>query len=78
MFKGINQLLPGHVLKLSPERYEINIRRFWHEGLYSNGSTTEDRNCLKQKIFMDIFKNAVKSRLISDVPLGTYNSGGVD
>ena len=28
--------------------------------------------------FINIFKDAVESRLISDVPVGTYNSGGVD
>jgi asparagine synthase (glutamine-hydrolysing) len=77
-FKGIKQVPPGHALSLEPDAYQVKIRRFWHEGLNMPASAYAIGNGPARTQFLEIFKSAVKSRLVSDVPVGTYNSGGVD
>ena len=77
-FEGIRQLPPGHVMLLEPGDYRPKIERFWQEGVdrpvaaYANADKTYEEQ------FMDIFSDAVHSRLVSDVPVGTFNSGGID
>jgi asparagine synthase (glutamine-hydrolysing) len=78
IFKGIKQVPPGHAVILHPDAYEVKIKRFWHEGLNRSGPASAVTNGTSQAQFTELLKTAVKSRLISEVPLGTYNSGGVD
>src|SRR2546429_4141036 len=77
-FKGIKQVPPGHVMILEPDAYRPRIVRFWREGIDSGASAFANPNKAPEEQFMDIFSDAVRSRLISDVPVGTFNSGGVD
>ncbi len=77
-FKGIMQLPPGHVMILEPNAYSPRIERFWREGVDCCVSTYANPDRLPEEQFMEIFSDAVRSRLISDVPVGTFNSGGVD
>lgn len=78
LFKGIKQLPAGHVMVLSPREYQPRIERFWREGIDNSAGNYADANKPLSDQFMDIFKDAVSSRLVSDVPVGTFNSGGVD
>jgi asparagine synthase (glutamine-hydrolysing) len=77
-FQGIRQLLPGHVMILEPDSYRPRIEKFWREGIDCTASTYANSDKAYEEQFMDIFGDAVKSRLVSDVPVGTFNSGGVD
>ena len=77
-FQGIRQLPPGRALILEPNGYRPRTERFWREGIDCAASTYADANKTHEEQFMDIFSDAVSSRLISDVPVGTFNSGGVD
>src|SRR6185369_17372069 len=78
LFQGIRQLPPGHVMILEPNAYRLRIEKFWREGIDCPTSTYASTDKAHEEQFMDIFSDAVKSRLVSDVPLGTFNSGGVD
>lgn len=77
-FQGIKQLPPGHVMILEPDAYCSRIERFWWEGMNCTASTYARTDKAYEEQFMDIFSDAVNSRLVSDVPVGTFNSGGVD
>jgi asparagine synthase (glutamine-hydrolysing) len=77
-FQGVKQLPPGHVMILEPNAYRPKIKRFWREGIDGTASTYAGTDRAHEEQFMDIFSDAVKSRLVSDVPVGTFNSGGVD
>jgi len=75
-FEGIYQLLPGHCLTLSLSNPPIPvIRRYWE-------LRTERRIDLRPEEateeFHRLFKNAVRIRLRSDVPIGVCLSGGLD
>lgn len=77
-FKGIYQVPPGHALILEPEAYKLKIIRFWHEGVDTLVLPNIGGKVAAQGYFLDLLNSAVKNRLVSDVPVGTYNSGGVD
>jgi asparagine synthase (glutamine-hydrolysing) len=77
-FKGVKQLPAGHVMILEPSSYRPRVERFWREGIDCTASTYANTDRTYEEQFMDIFSDAVKCRLVSDVPVGTFNSGGVD
>ncbi len=74
-FVGINQLPPAHCLRLSPGR--LDIQRFWGLPGTRFNEPIEDRTDIPQH-FYDLFKDAVRIHLRSDVPIGTCLSGGLD
>jgi len=77
-FEGIKQLPAGHVMILEPNGYRPRIAKYWREGIDCTASTYTHTDRSYEDQFMDIFGDAVKSRLVSDVPVGTFNSGGID
>ena len=75
-FKDIFQIPPGCYLKISPDLISEEVR-YWDIPKEFNNSKEYNESELLKKLDKEITK-AIKYRLISDVPLGTYLSGGVD
>lgn len=75
IFKGIKKLLPGHFMVVR-ENGEIREESFW-ELDYSSKLEDLNREEIKKKATA-LLQEATKKRLISDVPLGVFLSGGVD
>jgi asparagine synthase (glutamine-hydrolysing) len=77
LFRGIHRLLPGHVLTL--ERGVAATRQWWDIPV---GRAQEDARRLGDADAVDEFRcrleDAVRARLMSDVPLGMFLSGGLD
>jgi asparagine synthase (glutamine-hydrolysing) len=74
MFKNINKLPAGHYLLFSQGRLEV--KQYWDLSFRSdNGRMSYEDAVEKQRELLDY---AVKSHLISDVPLGVFLSGGLD
>ena len=73
MFKGVRKLPPGHYLRWRDGR--LDIRRYWQipETETFRGSEADALAELKA-----VLTDAVRSHLMSDVPLGAFLSGGVD
>ncbi|MDZ7334022.1 MAG: asparagine synthase (glutamine-hydrolyzing) [candidate division KSB1 bacterium] len=72
IFQDIRKLPPAHTLKF--KRGEIRVRSYWEMQLRSNGATPDQ---LKAQL-RDLLQDAVRLRLVSDVPLGAFLSGGID
>jgi len=74
-FEEIVQLLPGHSMTIDCS-FKPKIDRFW-EIPKTPRLNKEDDNLLITK-FKDLFTDAVRIRLRSDVPVGSCLSGGID
>lgn len=75
IFKGIKKLLPGHMIVISNEKIKVNS--YW-DVAHSNASENHDgEESYQENIYLKL-KESVKRRLISDVPLGVFLSGGID
>jgi asparagine synthase (glutamine-hydrolysing) len=72
-FKGIKKLSSGSYLKWSNN--ESELIKYWNPKVNVNNDITE-KEC-KTKID-EILVDSIKKQLISDVPLGSFLSGGVD
>lgn len=73
IFEGIKKLPPGHTLSL--EKTSLRTTRYWQYSLEANEEMSEDQHL---DAFRSALEDSVRMRLISDVPLGAYLSGGID
>jgi asparagine synthase (glutamine-hydrolysing) len=76
IFEGIKKLRPAHYL-LYDRNGNIRIEPYWKLKFNSNHQTYTDAQELGDRIRTEL-EESVKLRLISDVPLGAFLSGGVD
>ncbi|OGM04445.1 asparagine synthase (glutamine-hydrolyzing) [Candidatus Woesebacteria bacterium RIFCSPHIGHO2_01_FULL_39_32] len=74
-FVGINKLEPGHYLILDLKKRNLVKRQYWEPDFSKKLYLSE--NEWKDMIVNELAE-ATKLRLISDVPLGAFLSGGVD
>jgi asparagine synthase (glutamine-hydrolysing) len=72
VYEGVSELKPGHVLLYSANG--LHIRRYW---ALPNNVHTDDLKTTTAKV-RELFLDTVKRQLVSDVPIGTLLSGGLD
>jgi asparagine synthase (glutamine-hydrolysing) len=72
MFKGIQRLLPGHVMVI--KNHSIKIKQFWKPAFVH----TTHPESYYVKMLQKLLDAAVERHLISDVPVGLMLSGGID
>src|SRR3954469_18320511 len=77
LFKGIHRLLPGHVLVFA--RGSVTTKQYWDVPVGRRDPELEGlpEAALVQR-FRDKLEDAVRTRLMADVPLGMFLSGGLD
>ncbi len=74
IFKGIRKLKPGHMARCSATGFREE--EYWDIDMngFDSGMTEE----MAIERLSELFDEAVRIRLVSDVPLGAFLSGGVD
>jgi asparagine synthase (glutamine-hydrolysing) len=72
-FRGVHKLPPAHYMVIEDGR--VTIDRYWKLSYARKRHLSEDDACGE---LLDRLREAVRLRLISDVPLGAFLSGGVD
>jgi len=72
-FKTIWKLPPAHYLVC--ENGRISIERYWNLNLSNEVRMSQNEYC---EHIQELLEEAVKLRLVSDVPLGAFLSGGID
>jgi asparagine synthase (glutamine-hydrolysing) len=73
-FQHIKKLPPGHFLEL--EGGKLSVSQYWDLPRYGTHSPANEEECLEE--LEHRLGEAVKMRLIADVPLGAFLSGGAD
>lgn len=78
IYKNIKKLLPGHYIQYNISAHEYKIEKYFH---LPNPSQVENKSIsyddAKKRLKQEIEKS-VQLRMISDVPLGAFLSGGID
>lgn len=75
IFKGIKKLLPGHYMVISKDKEPV-INKYWdikRDDKIYNLSYEEHKSNIR-----NLLSDSVSRRMIADVPLGAFLSGGID
>ncbi|RMH37836.1 MAG: asparagine synthase (glutamine-hydrolyzing) [Nitrospirae bacterium] len=76
IFREIRKLPAGHWLLI--DDHQVTLHRYWDLERRAESDCRKPSWDEWQEEFLALFKDAVRLRLISDVPLGAFLSGGVD
>ena len=73
IFKGARKLPPAHYMKIQDDNVEI--KKYWDPKVEIQWDLQADAAVEE---YVSLFSDAVKRRIISDVPIGVFLSGGID
>jgi len=75
LFRGVKRLLPGHTLVWRDG--QVETKRYWDVSFAKTSDTSRrDQDYIDE--WADLFRTSVRLRLMADVPLGMFLSGGID
>ena len=75
LFVGVKRLMPGHTLTWRDG--EIKIKKYWDVSFAKSAQKgRSDRDYIAE--WSELFRKSVQLRLMADVPLGMFLSGGID
>jgi asparagine synthase (glutamine-hydrolysing) len=75
LFRDIHKLPPGHTLEIDAAG-KLTIRQYWDLVVGAEPAGKSEKECSDK--YREMLEGAVKSHLMSDVPLGMFLSGGLD
>jgi asparagine synthase (glutamine-hydrolysing) len=73
IFRGVAKLPPGHLLQW--QHGQLDVRQYWRQPAAETFAGSEEE-AVEQ--LHEVLRDAVRSHLSSDVPLGAFLSGGID
>jgi asparagine synthase (glutamine-hydrolysing) len=73
LFKNIHKIPPGHYMRI--KRRDVEIKSYWRLSYANKHTGSEDE--IGTQLY-ELLKSSVRYRLIADVPLGSFLSGGMD
>ncbi len=74
LFRGVQKLLPGHALTLSPTG-TLSVRKYWDLDFTIDTEATPE--ALEHQL-LRLLEDSVRIQLRADVPVGAHLSGGLD
>lgn len=74
LFKNVKRLLPGHFLFWNDGK--LKIEKYWDVNFEPKSEVKSDAKVVEE--WRELFRRSVKMRLMADVPLGMFLSGGID
>ena len=73
-FRGIRKLLPAHTLRVRDG--DVRVEPYWD--VPRDGATEDAEEDAIAREVLELLDDSVRRRLIADVPVGAFLSGGVD
>lgn len=77
IFQGIHMLPPAHLLVYRRDAEPV-IRRYWDVDFSPDPNTSDANETELVEELLALLRQGVKRRLMSDVPVGFFLSGGID
>lgn len=77
LYRGIRKMAPGHFLHLGPDNRPSSVE-YWDLPLTSDRSFCLPSNVEAAGRVRELLTAAVRRRLVADVPIGAFLSGGID
>lgn len=74
LYVGVKRLLPGHTMVWKDG--ELDVREYWDVSFEPKDQGDTDIEYIDE--WLELFRESVKIRLMADVPLGMFLSGGID
>ena len=74
LYRGVKRLLPGHSLVWHDGK--VMVDEYWDLSFQSDEPAKSDSEYIKE--WTELFEESVRLRLMADVPLGMFLSGGID
>lgn len=80
LFREVKRLLPGHTLRWRATDGKIEIEKYWDVSFAGSEREENTRASDDDLIaeWAEMFRTSVRLRLMADVPLGMFLSGGID
>jgi asparagine synthase (glutamine-hydrolysing) len=79
LYKGIHRLPAGHQMAFALERPgEVKVRKYWEFAIEPTTDIPANPEAVWGEELRHLLAQAVRRRLMSDVPLGVFLSGGID
>lgn len=75
IFRGVEKLLPGHVLTIDVSQWRIERRRYWQLKFAADETLSIDE---WQEAILAKLDETVRLHLLADVTVGSFLSGGID
>lgn len=76
IYQKISKLLPGHYLKYKDGKAEIH--KYWDINILAKRETTIYTDNEWKELLNETLIQAFKDRMVADVPVGVFLSGGID
>ncbi|HEY5883718.1 MAG TPA: asparagine synthase (glutamine-hydrolyzing) [Pyrinomonadaceae bacterium] len=74
LYRGVKRLLPGHSLAWRDGK--VIVDEYWDLSFQNHEPARSDSEYIKE--WTELFEESVRLRLMADVPLGMFLSGGID
>jgi asparagine synthase (glutamine-hydrolysing) len=78
IFKNCHKLEPGHTLRLDLKTRDIKIETYWDIRVFYTKPKQNIHYQESREQIHDLLKSACEYRMVSDVPVGVFLSGGYD
>jgi asparagine synthase (glutamine-hydrolysing) len=81
IYEGIRKVMPGTIVTFDPKTRRVDTTVYWSaretamQGVASRFEGSEDEGARELELLL---RDAVRLRMIADVPLGVFLSGGID
>ncbi len=77
IYKGIRKLTAGNYMLVDTKKHTYHIHAYWNISLFPAQDMITDYAFAK-KTLRELLTDSVQKRMIADVPIGVFLSGGVD